>query len=351
MVRFTFATTLIVVISLSCAVTEAQNSTPPSFDDIIAADKNFTSLNGLVNVSGSKLSDRFTDAVTLFAPNDNAFTNVGLSLAKYFGDQFRGHLENLLAMHVVKGKVFSYNLTDGQVVTAFNGENITVSIASGKVTLATANSSATVVNPDVESSGGVLHQIDNILLPSFVNTGLLDLAGNPTGFTAVNKLLQFAGLGALFTANLTATVFAPSDEAFEALGAGALDYFLSSKSVATRLLSGHVLSPLILPTQNMKDGPISATTPIMTTLSVTITELEGVKVYKINNATIETTAFANNGIIHQLSKVLVVPGAEYPPLNKPAPTPVPPPSRPASGAASISLVIATLSTVGYFFIV
>ena len=294
---------------LCWGVSNAQN-----FEEIIAADPELSALQAAFKANEVNITDEFFDPVTLFAPTNSAFNEYTDLFMTYADEQYITHLRNLFLMHVVEGQVLSTDLMDGQVVTAVNGEDITVTIANDTVTLSTADSSVTVVAVDAISSDGVLHKIDGLLLPSFIVTSLVDLVESLEGFSILLELLQFTGLSMLFGPDLTATVFAPSDEAFNALPEGALDYFRSNKGIATKLLSGHVISPQIIPTRNMVNGDLPYTTPAGTTLTIEILEVEGETIYTVNDATIVTEdVLANNGIIHGLASVLDVPGAEYPP--------------------------------------
>ena len=339
---------VLATLSIWGVVTNAQN-TSQSFDDIIAADGNLTALNLALSTGNISLTDIFTEPVTVFAPINSAFTAYTSLLTTYADEQYIAHLTNLLLMHVVEGEILSSDLKDGQNVTAANDETISVTIADDIVTLFTADSNATVVAVDVASSDGVLHQIDGVLLPAFINTGLLDLTKAVDGFSIILELLEYTGLAALVGPNLTATVFAPSDTAFEALPEGALDYYRSNKGIATKLLSGHVISPQIIPTQNMVNGDLPYKTPAGTTLTIEITEVEGETVYSVNNATISReNTLANNGIIHGLAAVLDVPGAEYPPPapSPSAPTATPPSAKPpsSSGVMSQTFMVAAMTS-------
>lgn len=338
---------LLVALSVWGVVSNAQ-----TFDEIIAADSNLTALNTALTTAKVNLSDAFTDPVTVFAPINSAFTAYTELLTTYADEQYIAHLQNLLLMHVVEGEILSTDLMDGQTVTAANSEDINVTIVGSTVTLFTADSNATVVKVDVTSSDGVLHQIGGVLLPSFISTGLLDLTQEVEGFSVILELLEFTGLAALVGPDLTATVFAPNDAAFDALPDGALEYYRTNKGIATKLLSGHVISPQIIPTQNMVNGALPYVTPAGTTLYVDILEVEGETIYFINNATItRENTLANNGIIHGLDAVLDVPGTEYPPVNATAPSAptsptATPPSAPTakpptSGAVSTTSMVAT----------
>ena len=314
------------------AVADAQ-----SFSEIIAADPNLTALSTVLATAQVNLSDAFTSPVTFLAPTNDAFAEYSDVLVKYSDEQYIAHLQNLLLMHVVEGEVLSTDLRDGQRVTAVNGEDIRVTITDGTVTLSTADNNANVVVVDVPSSDGVLHQIDGLLLPSFISTGLLDLTNMVDGFSIVQELLEYTGLAALFGPDLTATVFAPSDAAFNELPEGALEYYRTNKGIATKLLSGHVISPQIIPTQNMVNGNLPVTTPAGTTLTIEILEVEGETIYYVNNATMTmTNILANNGIIHALAAVLDVPGTEYPPPAT-APTVSTPTVSPTSAPSSLDI--------------
>jgi hypothetical protein len=101
------------------------------------------------------------------------------------------------------------------------------------------------------------------------------------------------------------------------LGDAALAYYRSERTATTRLLSGHVITPVIVPTQLMVNGMfVGTTTPVRTILAATVETNISSTVYKVNNATIvSANILASNGIIHLLCSVLVVPGADYPPQN------------------------------------
>ena len=306
-------------------VTNAQTASL-SFDEIIAADANLTAWKLALQTANISLADVFADEVTVFAPINSAFTAYNTLLTTYADEQYIAHLQNLLLLHVVNGEIFSTDLMDGQTVTAANGEAINVMIVDDTVRLFTADSNATVGAVDVASSDGVLHQIDGVLLPAFINSGLRDLTQSVDGYSILIELLQFTGLSVLLGPDLTATIFAPTDAAFEALPAGALEYYRSNKGITTKLLSGHVISPQIIPTQNMKNGDLPYLTPAGTSLTIEILKVEGVAFYIVNNATIvNENILANNGIIHGLASILEVPGTEYTPQTA-TPTTVSPPT-------------------------
>ena len=66
----------------------------------------------------------------------------------------------ILTYHVISGEVLSTDLSDGMVVETLNGENVTIGVGDD----VTVND-ATVTQPDLVSSNGVIHVIDKVLMP------------------------------------------------------------------------------------------------------------------------------------------------------------------------------------------
>jgi transforming growth factor-beta-induced protein len=321
---------------------------PPSFNDIINADPDLTTLQAALMTANVNISHTDLGPVTLLAPINAGFAPYSDFLVSYTDEQYIAHLQNLLFLHIISGEVRSTDLINGQSITAINGETILVTITETAATLSTTathdhttTTTANIIQVDTLSSDGILHQIDGVLLPSFVGMDLNALFNITEGFSIVQELLVFTGLAALLGPESTATVFAPTDTAFAALPAGALEYYRSNQTVATQFLSGHIISPLIIPTQNMVHGDLPITTSAGTTLTIEIMEMDGQTFYRVNNVTItQENILARNGIVHGLDSVLEVPGTEYPLLTTApvvvnttgtsAPTSVPSSSPPSS---------------------
>lgn len=68
---------------------------------------------------------------------------------------------SILLYHVVEGSVWSKDIKSGQVKTLNTSASIDVEVAKNKVMV----DNSTVVLADVESSNGVIHVIDMVLIP------------------------------------------------------------------------------------------------------------------------------------------------------------------------------------------
>lgn len=96
---------------------------------------------------------------TVFAPTDEAFAALPEGTVEALLEDIPA-LTAILTYHVVPGKVMSGDLSDGMTAATVNGAEITIGTMDG-VTVNGAN----VVTADIETSNGVIHVIDSVILP------------------------------------------------------------------------------------------------------------------------------------------------------------------------------------------
>jgi len=98
---------------------------------------------------------------TVFAPTDEAFAALPAgTLDGLLAD--KEALKKVLLYHVVSGAVTSDQVVGLTSADSVEGSPIAVAVKDGVVYL---NDSAKVVTPDVMASNGVIHVIDQVLLP------------------------------------------------------------------------------------------------------------------------------------------------------------------------------------------
>ncbi len=98
---------------------------------------------------------------TVFAPTNEAFEALGGTLDTLLEPANKAELAEVLTYHVVPGELTSSELSDGQKLKTVQGGSLEVKIANGEVTV----DGAKVAIPDVEASNGVVHVIDEVLIP------------------------------------------------------------------------------------------------------------------------------------------------------------------------------------------
>ena len=153
--------------SSGAATTQQQApSTQESAQDIVGLAQDTPELSTLVTaVSTADLVETLqgTGPFTVFAPTDAAFEELGDDQVQSLLEPAnRDQLQSILTYHVVPGKLTASDLSDGQELETVAGEMLTVQIDGDEV----AVGDATVVEPNIEASNGVVHVIDTVLTPA-----------------------------------------------------------------------------------------------------------------------------------------------------------------------------------------
>ena len=269
--------------------------------DIIEGSADHTTLTSVLELSG--LDDALSDpegTFTVFAPTDDAFDAVdSTALAEIVGDP--DLLEAVLLYHVLGIEALSADLADGMEVTTLQGQDVTVTINADGVFI----NDAQVTVADLTADNGVVHVIDAVLVPETdETTTVFDIIDGSDDHTILTTAVMEADLvGALSDPDAELTVFAPTDDAFDALPDGALEDLLSDPEGAlTEVLLYHVAGSTVLST-DLEDG-------------MTITTLQGEEVtvsimngnVMINDALVITADLtADNGVVHVIDAVLLPP--------------------------------------------
>ena len=97
---------------------------------------------------------------TVFAPNDAAFAKVpGATLQGLLAD--KAALSNVLTYHVVAGKVMAADVVKLTEAKTVQGQSVSIEVKDGKVFV----DGAQVIATDIAASNGVIHVLDNVILP------------------------------------------------------------------------------------------------------------------------------------------------------------------------------------------
>lgn len=152
-------------------------------------------------------------------------------------------------------------------------------------TSAAATPSETAASPTAESAGTIVDVA----------------AGNPD-FSTLVAAVKAAGLAETLSGDGPFTVFAPTNEAFDALPDGVVDALLmpENRDALVAVLTYHVLSGEVM-AADVTAGDV----PTVEGSTIAIATDDGVKV---NDATVTATDVdASNGVIHVIDAVLVPP--------------------------------------------
>ena len=136
--------------------------------DTAEAAGNFTILLSALEAAGLTDALRSEGPLTLFAPTDDAFAALPEGRLDELLADPEGVLTQILLYHVVPGTLLADEIGDGQAALTLQGNELTFSVTGDQLQI----SDASVITSNIETSNGVLHIIDAVLMPP-------DLAGAP----------------------------------------------------------------------------------------------------------------------------------------------------------------------------
>lgn len=264
---------------------------------------------------------------TVFAPNNAAFTDLLAQLDGFdtLADFNTTELQNLLAVilqyHVIAGTTaFSTDLSDGQTLnTLLADASLTVSRDGGVFIQDATDVDAEVILADVETTNGIVHVIDKVLLPQTILDQLADIIlvpitdlaiANPNLQSLVAALTAANGdLPTVLRGNGPFTVLAPTDDAFttflDGQEIGDLDV-----EVLTNVLRNHVINGELLSTdlENLGSGYTStlATGVDEQNVSIFFDATDGVEFNGVSTVTTPNVQ-ALNGVVHVVNTVIDIP--------------------------------------------
>lgn len=231
---------------------------------------------------------------TVFAPSNAAFAKLAETVD--INTLEAQALTFILAYHVYDGEVRSSDIETSFLMT-LNGDGIYVAATDSGVML---NNNATVVQTDILGSNGVIHIIDQVLLPP-----LRDVAGIATddGFEILLEALGATELLTVLEGAGPFTLFAPTDAAFNKLGTPTIDALFADLPTLTNILMYHVTNGYI------GSGMLGELQSIETLAEggARISVRENGKVLNGNTKLTMTDILATNGVVHVIDTVLIPP--------------------------------------------
>ena len=130
--------------------------------DTAVAAGSFTTLVSAVKAADLASTLKGTGPFTVFAPTDAAFAKLPKgTLDDLLKPENKAKLQAILTYHVVSGKVMAADVVKLESAKTVNGQMLTIDAKNGAVMV----DNAKVAKTDIESSNGVIHVIDTVMLP------------------------------------------------------------------------------------------------------------------------------------------------------------------------------------------
>ncbi|KDR10948.1 transforming growth factor-beta-induced protein ig-h3-like [Zootermopsis nevadensis] len=282
----------------------------------VLASHNLTTFLSLLREAGLAESLDSMKNVTLFAPTDEALARPESvsELEKLRTDKDR--LRDLLLYHTTGPEVQLCDFSnDKELKSGLADQSIRINLYAtlpfftGAVTRATAQC-ARVINFDNRACGGVVHEVDKLLMPP---TGsILELIEKGDNYTLLRKIIKGTGLEDDLSGDGPFTFLAPTDSAFYKLEEEDLKTITEDKHLAARVLRQHLLPEALCCTGvSATSWPFTNRVETLGGRSVAVRRDHEGRVH-IGSAMVQDCDIpATNGIIHSVNRVMVPHGNKH----------------------------------------
>ena len=286
-----------------------KGSEAPSGDIVdTAVGAGISTLVAAVQAAGLEDALRSEGPFTVFAPTNEAFEKLPAGLLDaLLLEENVAKLQQILTYHVLDSKVRSRDLRLFQRVETLEGSDLNI-FRFFRLVVVNHNP---VIAADVRATNGIIHVIDEVLIPEGFTledapepmADLVDTAVG-AGLSTLVAAVQAAGLEDALRGEDALTVFAPSNAAFEDLPAGTVDFLLQeeNKGLLTELLLYHVTAGKVLST----DLRFFQRVPMLSgdrTWIFRSGDYVRVNFSRVIAANVEAT----NGVAHVIDRVLIPP--------------------------------------------
>lgn len=274
--------------------------------DVAVANGNFTTLVTALQATG--LDDTLDDAnasFTVFAPTDAAFEALGEeTISALLADTDK--LSKILTYHVLSSEVNAEAAISsvGSTVDTVNGAKLALSLSGDNLLVNTSTVSVT----DVMADNGVIHVIDAVLMPpekTASEANIVETAKAAGNFKTLVAALERTGLDSVLSdPSGTFTVFAPTDDAFAAVGEKMINTLLANPSVLSDILKQHVLAVGADSVAAMSLNGQALETVLGNELNITINPETDRLLFSGANI-VTKDIVTTNGIIHVIDSVII----------------------------------------------
>jgi transforming growth factor-beta-induced protein len=281
--------------------------------DTMRLDPDLSKFVELIEAAG--LGDIFLCAgpFTIFAPTNQAFRTITPSVMQdLLRPENQETLQELLLYHMVPGYIPSSDLQAGPLDTLLFGYSVDITVDPLMV------NNANILEPDLDACNGVIHTIDDVLVPETedicddytfddgttdgqdCDPNVLDIARENPNFSTIVTLIEQAGLADIFSCAGPFTALLPNNAAIDNLDPDYVDYLLrpENKQELQDVLLYHFL-PGSTPVDDFTPGP-AETLLAGATVEVTTSPI------RFNNASvINADEPACNGLVNEINQVLL----------------------------------------------
>jgi transforming growth factor-beta-induced protein len=275
--------------------------------DVIQGNEQLSDFVTLAKAAGLAHNLDHDGPFTLFVPTNQAMADLETTLS---GSGIT--YTQMLLYHIANGHYGSAALAERSTLVTLLGEPFQIKGENGQIVL---NGSVAVTTTDLSGKNGIVHIVDNILLPPENSLGvsargsssdsLLQVLENDGRFTTFLSLAQQAGFtNDLSRLNNTFTIFAPTNTAFDNLTQDQIDEYTKDHDTLMTILWYHLVEDRLGINQIATDNYI----PTREGRPLFVTYDKNTQTVFINGQPLaDFNIVAGNGVIHAVDTILTPP--------------------------------------------
>jgi len=299
--RMVVGMTAVAVIAMGQRLSVAQDASAKDIVTTAVEAGSFKTLAAALKAAGLVETLQGKGPFTVFAPSDEAFSRLPAgTVDTLLKPENKQQLIAVLTYHVVPGKVMAADVVKLKAAATVNGQRVDIKVDGKTVQI----DQAQVVATDIACSNGVIHVIDQVILPSTEN---IPVTAEKSGtFKTLLAAAKAAGLVEVLAGDKPLTVFAPTDDAFSKLPAGTVENLLKpeNKEKLAAILKFHVVPGRLF------SNDVLSRKELKTVHGGLLTAAVKNGVATINGAGLVATDIdASNGVIHVIDTVMLPPAA------------------------------------------
>jgi uncharacterized surface protein with fasciclin (FAS1) repeats len=269
----------------------------PTIVEVAASNPDFSTLVAAINAAELTETLAGPGPFTVFAPTNAAFAKLKPGTVEMLvKPENKQALTDILTYHVVPGNMPASKVMSTNGGQTAGGRWVQFSRSGDAVMV----DDAKVVTADIVCKNGTIHVIDTVMMPS--DASIVKTAQEAGSFKTLLAAAQAAGLAETLDTKGPFTVFAPTDDAFNALGKETIANLLKpeNRDQLATILKHHVVAGRVYSPTAVSAG--SATSLAGTTLPITV-QSNGAMVGKAK--IIATDIDTSNGVIHVIDRVMI----------------------------------------------
>ncbi len=279
--------------------------------ETLSDDADFSTVSELIDTAGLSPLLSETGPYTMFAPTNEAFEAMADAERTVLLED-GAKLEAVLRYHVVVGQELAADDLSGEIPT-LEGQSVVATGSGGSLKI----NEALVTKPDIEASNGVIHGIDKVLIPPGLDLtappsdDIMELLAADPDYSTLTSLLTSTGLSSTLTTAGPFTLFAPDNDAFDAVPDEQLATLQTDETLLRSVLNYHVVAG-DYPSSSLETGQLDSVegSPLDIVVNGAAVTVDGANV-------VAADRLASNGVVHGIDQVLVPPGVD---LSQPTTT-------------------------------